>query len=188
VHRFAEIGHGSYCHYAVEFGCAELRAAAAKTRDSKVVQRATGVALVLEGHDRAFAAHAAGMDRQSLCDWVHRYNAQGLAGLTDRPRPGRPPRLSVAAQKKLAERVIAGADLKRDGVVRFRRADLRDWLMREFGVEMHERSVGKLLHRLNFRHLSVRPQHPQSDPAAQETFKKTSPRSFAHSSQPRRSA
>jgi transposase len=59
-------------------------------------------------------------------------------------------------------------------VVRFRRADLRDRIAAGFGVTLHERSVGKLLWRLDFRHLSVRPQHPQSDPAAQESFKKTS--------------
>ena len=58
--------------------------------------------------------------------------------------------------------------------MRFRRADLRDRIAAEFGVTFHERSVGKLLRRLDFRHLSVRPQHPQSDPEAQEAFKKTS--------------
>ena len=56
--------------------------------------------------------------------------------------------------------------------MRFRRIDLRDRIATEFGVELHERSVGKLLRRLDFRPLSVRPLHPQSDPEAQETFKK----------------
>jgi putative transposase len=40
---------------------------------------------------------------------------------------------------------------------------------------MHERSVGKLLHALDFSSISVRPLHPQSDLEAQEAFKKTSP-------------
>ena len=60
--------------------------------------------------------------------------------------------------------------------MRFRRIDLLDRIAAEFGFSLHERSVGKLLRRLDFRRLSVRPLHPQSDPEAQETFKKTSQR------------
>jgi transposase len=39
--------------------------------------------------DRASAARLAGMDRQTLRGWVHRYNAEGIAGLSNRPLPGR---------------------------------------------------------------------------------------------------
>jgi transposase len=97
---------------------------------------------------------------------------RGLDGLVDRVRSGRPASLSWVEQGKFASWVEEGADLARDGVVRFRRADLRNRIAAEFGVTLHERSVGKLLRRLNFRRLSVRPQHPQSDPAVQEIFKK----------------
>ena len=114
------------------------------------------------------------MDRQTLRDWVHRYNKEGLDRLVDRARSRRPASLSWVEQGKLASWVEEGADLARDGVVRFRRVDLRDRIAAEFGVTLHERSVGKLLRRLDFRPLSVRPLHPQSDPEAQETFKKTS--------------
>ncbi len=97
-----------------------------------------------------------------------------MDGLVDRARSGRPASLSWVEQGKLASWVKEGADLARDGVVRFRRVDLRDRIAAEFGVTLHERSVGKLLRRLDFRPLSVRPLHPQSDPEAQEAFKKTS--------------
>jgi transposase len=54
------------------------------------------LALVLEGSSREEAARAAGMERQTLGDWVHRYNAEGLPGLRDRgagraSRPSRRP-------------------------------------------------------------------------------------------------
>ena len=124
---------------------------------------------------RAAAAQAGGMDRQTLRDWVHRYNAAGVEGLVDQPRSGRPARLSWVQQGKVSRWVEEGADLARDGVVRFRRVDLRDRIHQVFGISMHERSIGKLLRRLNFRRISVRPLHPQTDLAAQETFKKTSP-------------
>jgi hypothetical protein len=68
--------------------------------------------------------------------------------------------------------VRAGPDRARDGVVRWRRIDLKHRIKAEFGVVMHERTVGKHLAALGFRRLSVRPQHPKSDPEAQETFKK----------------
>ena len=50
------------------------------------------LALVLEGSDRTTAANTCGMDRQTLRDWVHRYNQEGLAGLRNRaldPGPSR---------------------------------------------------------------------------------------------------
>ena len=116
------------------------------------------------------------MDRQTLRDWVHRYNADGLAGLYDRPgRPGPKPRLSPDQQAQIAAWIDQGPTRSEHGVVRWRCVDLRDAIAKDFGVTLHEGTVGKLLRRLGLRRLSVRPQHPQSDPAAQEAYKKTSP-------------
>ena len=153
-----------------------LRAAAAKTADAKVARRMLALAQVLEGAERKTAAETCGMDRQTLRDWVHRYNAEGLEGLSNRRSPGPPPRLSPAQKAELARLVREGPDLAVDGVVRWRRVDLQRRIEARFGVTMHERTVGKQLAALGFRRLSVRPQHPKSDPDAQETFKKTSPR------------
>jgi transposase len=98
-----------------------------------------------------------------------------FATLADRPRPGRQPRLAEAQRSELAKWVEDGPDRKTDGVVRWRCADLRDRIAAKFNVHLQERSVGKLLNKLNFSSMSVRPLHPQSDLAAQEAFKKTSP-------------
>ena len=157
-----------------DMSAADLRAAARLSVNARQASRILAIAMVLDGFSRAEAARLCGMDRQSLRDWVHRYNKEGLDGLADRARSGRPASLSWVEQGKFSSWVEEGADLARDGVVRFRRVDLRDRIAAEFGVSLHERSVGKLLRRLNFRRLSVRPQHPKSDPAAQEAFKKTS--------------
>jgi transposase len=130
---------------------------------------------VLEGRSREAAARAAGMDRQTLRDWVHRYNADGLAGLHDRRRSGRRPRLTPEQLAELEKVVDDGPDPETDGVVRWRRVDLQALIKARFDVALHERSVGKLLHRLGFARLSVRPQHPSSEPEAQDAFKKTLP-------------
>lgn len=154
----------------------ELRAAASKAKDAKAARRMLAIALVLEGVDRRTAAETCGMDRQTLRDWVHRYNAEGLEGLSDRRSAGPAPRLSPAQKAELARMVREGPDPAVDGVVRWRRVDLQRKIEACFGVTMHERTVGKQLAALGFRRLSVRPQHPKSDPEAQAAFKKTSPR------------
>ncbi len=113
------------------------------------------------------------MDRQTLRDWVHRYNDQGLAGLPDRKAPGAVPRLTAGQQAEVAALVRSGPDLAEHGVVRWRRTDLSKVIAARYGVTLAERSVGALLARLGFRHISVRPHNPAQDPAAIQTHKKT---------------
>jgi transposase len=154
----------------------ELRAEAGKTRDARAARRMLALALVLEGSDRSSAARTCGMDRQTLRDWVHRYNSEGLAGLANRRASARPRQLAPAQMAELAAWVEAGPDPERDGVVRWRRQDLARRIAGAFGVEVHERTVGKYLAALGYRRLSVRPRHPKADPAAQDAFKKVSRR------------
>src|SRR3989440_9069299 len=143
-----------------ELGAGELRREARRCRDGAASRRMLALALVLEGSSREEAARAAGMDRQTLRDWVHRYNAEGLAGLSDRPRSGRKPRLTPGQEAELAAAVERGPDPDRDGVVRWRRIDLKALIETRFAVRLHERSVGKVLRRLCFARLSGRPRHP----------------------------
>ncbi len=156
-----------------ELTAAELRAAAAKSRDAQAARRMLALALVLEGVDRKAAAETCGMDRQTLRDWVHRYNAEGLAGLTNQRGSSRPRRLDPGQVAELVSWLEAGPDPSVDGVVRWRRRDLRARIAARFGVELHERTVGKYLAALGYRRLSVRPHHPKAVPEAQAAFKKT---------------
>ena len=160
----------------LELTAAELRAASAKSRDAQPARRMLALALVLEGVDRKTAAQTCGMDRQTLRDWVHRYNAEGLAGLTNHRGAPRPRRLDPGQVSEFMAWLEAGPDPAVDGVVRWRRQDLQRRLAARLGVELHERTVGKYLAALGYRRLSVRPRHPKTDPAAQEAFKKASPR------------
>src|SRR3954464_5778253 len=150
-----------------ELGAVELRREAGRCRDARAARRMLALALVLEGGSRAEAARAAGMDRQTLRDWGHSYNAQGLAGLSDRRRPGPRPRLSPEQEAELVTAVEQGPDPDRDGVVRWRRVDLQALIEARFTVRLHERAVGRVLRRLGSPRLSVRPQHPKADAAAQ---------------------
>ena len=154
---------------------AGLRAAAAGTSDAKQARRLLALALVLDGHPRLFAAQAGGMDRQTLRDWVHRYNAHGVEGLRDTRNKGRAPALTGEQMQALEKLVLAGPDLAEDGVVRWRCLDLRAQIKVRFEVEVHERTVGKLLRRLRMTRLQPRPHRPKQDLAAQKAFKRTSP-------------
>ena len=161
----------------LDHDAASFRRAASRCRDARASRRMLALALVLEGQSRTAAARACGMDRQTLCDWVHHYNASGLPGLHDRREgQGAKPRLSLAQQEQVAAWVRAGPDRAVDGVVRWRCVDLARRIGREFGVSLAERTVGALLKRLGFRRLSARPHHPRRDVEAQEAHKKTSPR------------
>ena len=160
-----------------EHGPTELRQAASRTDDADAARRMLALALILEGASRTQAATSCGMDRQTLRDWVHRYNAEGLAGLSDHGHPGRPARLTAAQKAELARLVEAGPEAGKDQVVRWRRIDLQAVIKERFGVDLAERSVGRVLNQLGFRRLSARPCHPRQDAEAQETFKKTSRRS-----------
>jgi transposase len=157
-----------------DLSASDLRQAAARCDDSAQARRALALALVLEGKSRTEAARSAGMDRQTLRDWVHRYNESGMDGLCNRPNLGAPPRkLANEQEQRVAEWVRQGPDPERHTVVRWRLVDLRDEIAAQFGVALHERSVGKLLARLKFSHVSARPRHPEQDGAAQEAHKKT---------------
>lgn len=134
----------------------ELRGASARTTDARAARRMLALALVLEGSDRKSAATSCGMDRQTLRDRVHRHNAEGLAGLDNRKAPGARRLLSPAQQVELAQLVEAGPDPERDGVVRWRRSDLKRKLADSFGVAMPERTLGKQLARLGLVRLTAR--------------------------------
>ena len=101
-----------------DYTATDLRSAAARERKGSVARRILALALILEGKSRTEAAVSCGMDRQTLRDWVHRYNAEGLAGLRDRAHTGRPGRLTVAQKEEFGRLVETGPDLEKDGVVR----------------------------------------------------------------------
>src|SRR4051812_4548293 len=153
-----------------------LRRKARHEPDRRAALRMLAVANALEGMSRAEAARLlAGMERQALRDAVVRYNAEGLAGLRDRPEPGRPERLSEAEQAALAARVFRGPDPGRDGVAAWTRADLAAWLEARFGKAfhpLHPSSLSRVLRRLGLSRQKVRPVHPEADPRARERFEK----------------
>jgi transposase len=158
-----------------DFPACELRRLAARTKHVNQSRRLLSLAAVLDGTNRTKAARIGGMDRQTLRDWVHRFNQHGPEGLKDTWSKGNPPRLSAEQQGELARLVESGPDRAVHGVVRWRRVDLQHLIAERFGVIYHERTVGKILHQLGFARISPRPRHPAQDERIVAEFKKTSP-------------
>ena len=150
----------------------QVRAAARAAQDADQVRRLLAIAAVYEGQDRAAAAQIGAMDRQTLRDWVHRFNAEGPAGLIDRKPPGVKRRLTAEQEAELTELIEAGPQLDRDGVVRWRCVDLQRVILARWEISYHERTIGKILRRLEFRHISARPRHFGQEPAELAAFKK----------------
>ena len=121
---------------------------------------------------REAAARAAGMDRQTLRDWVIRFNAEGVEGLRDQPRPGRPTRMTEGQQAAFKAIVLRGPDPDRDGVSAWRITDLCRVAEARFGVVYREGGMPRLVEALGLSRQKTRPRHPRADEAARERFEK----------------
>lgn len=152
-----------------------LRRRARREGNGRVVSRMLALAHALEGMDRGQAAHLAGMDRQTLRDWVIRFNAEGIEGLGDRPKSGRRSWLDEGQLASLRALVLRGPDPERDGVSTWRAKDLCRIVAERFGVTYSENGMLRVLHDLELSWQKARPIHPDADRKAQERFKKTSP-------------
>jgi transposase len=150
---------------------AELRRLARRERDGRVAARPLALGNALDGMSREAAARAAGMDRQTLRDWVIRFNAEGMAGLRDQPRPGRPVRMTEGQQAAFEAVVLRGPDPERDGVSSWRIADLCRIAEARFGVAYREGGMLRLVKALGLPWQKTRPRHPQADKAVQARFK-----------------
>ena len=118
-----------------EPGAAELRRLA-RRESGRVCQRVLMIANMLEGMEHEEAARLAGLSRSTAYEWHNRYEEDGLEGLRDRPRPGRQPRVDAATSARLKDRIVAGAELERDGVVvAFRGVDAQRILKEEFAID-----------------------------------------------------
>src|SRR5256886_3775300 len=142
-------------------GAAELRRLA-RRESGRVCQRVLMIANMLEGMEHEEAARLAGLSRSAAYEWHNRYEEDGIEGLHDRPRPGPPPRVDEATAARLRERIVAGAELERDGVVAFRGVDAQRILKEEFDVDCSLSSTYRLLHRAKMGWPAPPPRHPQA--------------------------
>src|ERR1700734_1392967 len=131
----------------------ELRTHARRSKDVSQIRRLLSLAAVRDGMDRAAAAKIGGMDRQTLSDWVHRFNASGPEGLIDNRTEGPKSRLLREKLAQFAKVVEASPDREKDDIVRWRRVDLKRVIAERVGVDFHPRYAGKLPKKLGLSHI-----------------------------------
>src|SRR5271168_4588058 len=158
-----------------DFKGGEGRRLAKRARDVGQARRLLAIAAVLDGASRAEAAKVGGMDRQTLRDWVVRFNEQGPDGLINVPAPGAPAKLNKRHRAFLARIVDEGPIPAVHGVVRWRACDLIMRLHEEFGISVSDDTVYRALKDLSFSHVSARPKAYRQDADVMEAFKKTFP-------------
>ena len=141
-------------------------------RNARVCRRLLALRQLALGHSIEQAAQASLMSASQIYNWIHRYEAQGLEGMRDRPRCGAPQRLKREREAEFVQRVLQGPGAD-SGLSAWRGEDLRGVLREEFEVHYSLSGVYALLHRLGLSNLVPRPQHPDSDAAAQAAFKKS---------------
>jgi transposase len=167
----------------MDFTAGEVRRFAKRAKDAAQARRLLAIAAVLDGASREDAAKIGGMDRQTLRDWVIRFNERGAEGLVNIPSPGVPPRLGKKHRAFLARLVEDGPIPAVHGVVRWRACDLIMQLHEKFGLSVSDDTIYRALKELGFSHVSARPKAYKQDPGAVETFKKTSPPAWRRSAQ-----
>jgi len=155
-----------------DIGVAELRRFARGEADRRAALRALAIAQALEGASRADAARVVGRERQSLRDAVLRYNAEGLAGLHDHPRSGRPEKLTAAQREELRAWVLAGPDPEVDGISSYRLLDIAARIQERWAVSYTLSALSRMLRRMGLSRQTTRPVHPKADVGAQELYKK----------------
>jgi transposase len=155
---------------------ADLRRLARYEKDRRAAMRMIALAETMDGVDRETAARRGDMSDQALRDAIKRYNAEGLDGLHDRPRSGRPSKLSERQRGALREIVVKGPDVEAEGLSAYTRDDLVRIVESKWGVGYDPTSMGRILRGLGLSRQKARPSHPKKDAAAAEAFKKGSGR------------
>ena len=171
-----------------DYTAGEVRRFAKRAKDVAQARRLLAIAAVLDGASREDAAKIGGMDRQTLRDWVIRFNAQGPDGLINIPSPGVPPKLDDTHKAFLAGLVEEGPIPAIHGVVRWRACDLIMRLHEEFGLSVSDDTIYRALKDLGFSHVSARPKAYKQDTEAMDAFKKTLPYAWRKSARHSRPA
>jgi transposase len=161
-----------------DYTSGEVRRLAKRAKDAGQARR---IAAVLDGASREEAAKVGGMDRQTLRDWVIRFNEQGPEGLINRPSPGAPGKLTDEHKAFLVRLIDEGPIPAIHGVVRWRACDLIMQLHEEFGLSVSDDTIYRALKELGFSHVSARPKAYKQDPDAMDAFKKTLPYAWRRS-------
>ena len=128
-----------------DFSPEHLEAIADMVSNKAQARRLRAIAAVLKGASRNVAAEIGGMQRQTLRDWVQRFNAEGPPGLMSRKPSGRPTKLSAGQKQELIDLLLARDAKAKYNISRWRLSDVAEIIRERFGIQLNEISVGRIL-------------------------------------------
>ncbi len=154
-----------------ELSTDEMRGKGRAEVDRRAAMRMLAIANALEGMSRSEVARLADTTDHVLFDAVKRYNVEGIDGLRDRPRSGRPAKMTEAQRGALRAIVITGPDIEAEGTSSCMREDLCEIAREKWGVDYAVKSMDRTLRKSDLSRQKTRASHPKRAPAAAEAFK-----------------
>jgi transposase len=142
---------------------------------SRYDHRLHGVLLVAQGMTCPHVAEVLGDSPRTVVNWVQRFEAQGLAGLSEGERPGRPSRLNEAQLTRVEAALRSSPTQFGLPTAMWDGPTLSAFLGRQPGVKLKVRQCQRLFRQLGFRLRKPRPKVAQADPQLQTAHKKTPP-------------
>lgn len=142
----------------------------ASTSNARLRIRLLAISHFIEGHSRTQIAKYLKVSRVSVNKWVKTYLEHGVDGLKDKPRSGRPSRLTIEQLNKVKAYVSDNAVKSEGG--RLQGKDIQEYIETTFNVTYQKTNIYHLLHELNLSWITTRSMHPKRSEEAQETFKK----------------
>jgi transposase len=140
---------------------------------SRYDHRLHGVLLVAQGVTCPHVAELLGDSPRTVVNWVRRFETEGLAGLSEGERPGRPSRLNEEQLAKVETALRANPTQFGLATQMWDGPTLSAFLRRELGVKLKVRQCQRLFRQLGFRLRKPRPRVAQADPDLQKAHKKT---------------
>lgn len=163
-----------------EMSSSELRAWALAGETVRERKRGLAIAGCLDGMIRVEAGAATDLSDQAVCDAIKRYNTEGVAGLRDRERSGRPSKLTQEQCKELREITVAGPDVEKEGLSSYTRSDLSAIAKARWKIDIAVTTIGRVLRDQGLSRQKARPSHPKKNAEAAEAFKNGSRRHSKH--------
>ncbi|MGR5333716.1 IS630 family transposase [Photobacterium damselae] len=148
----------------------DFKKLASQQKSIQMKMRLLALAHFKDGYSRTQIAKFLKVSRTSVNKWVQTFLEEGLDGLKEKPRTGRPPLLTPKQREQLSQYIKDKAHDTQGG--RLTGADIHAYIVKEFGKYYHPDSIYYLLNHMGFAWITSRSKHPQQSQAIQEDFKK----------------
>ena len=143
-----------------------------RSDEARYDHRLHAILLVAQGMSCRQVAGLLGDSPRAVQYWVRRFEEEGLSGLADADRPGRPRRLNQEQLDRVAH-VLRDSPQQADMSANlWDGKTLSAFILKEWDIELGVRQCQRLFRQLGFRFRKPRPLIAHADPEEQKTFKK----------------